>query len=324
MVSSSVAPLQGVGMKNERLQQMLNERTLVLLKPDAVQRGLMGVILQRFELVGLKVVACKLVLPTRRKLDGHFPDSDEWVRGMGEKTLETYREYKINPVDILGTNDPFEIGLKIKEWNYCYLMLGPVMAIVLQGIHAVDTTRKLIGNTLPYKAAPGTVRGDFSINAADLANVVGSACKNLIHASGTTEEAEKEVANWFNGDEIITCERTDEFLHFIQGEFTTGITINKELPTMKHTQLEETLSAMKVSAPRNAAEHAFALATLHNREGNVGKALHFGRESIALFDSCPSETLSDCAARNIVIDGIVIPDIIHSDVVRNRLQSLSL
>ena len=200
--------------------QMMSERTLVLLKPDAVSRGLVGTIFQRFEQSGLKVVACKLVLPTRTLLDGHFPSSDDWVRGLGEKTLQTYREYGMDPTEMLGTSDPHKIGLKIKEWNYRYLMLGPVMAIVLQGIHAIDSVRKMIGHTLPYKAAPGTIRGDFSINAPDLANVVGSACKNLVHASSDTVEAAQEIANWFNPTEIIVWERADGFLHFMQGEFT--------------------------------------------------------------------------------------------------------
>lgn len=204
----------------ERLRKMLGERTLVLIKPDAVMRGLIGVICQRFERVGFKIVACKMVFPTKKLLDGHFPKSEDWVRGMGEKTLETYREYGIDPVEIFGTADALAIGQKIKEWNYQYLTLGPVMVIALEGIHAVDTVRKLIGHTLPYKAAPGTIRGDLSINAPDLANVVGSACKNLVHASGTIEEAEQEITNWFSPTELVTWQRTDDFVHFVLGEFT--------------------------------------------------------------------------------------------------------
>lgn len=199
-----------------RVQQMLNEQTLVLIKPDAVKRALIGAILQRFEQAGLKIVACKFVHATAQQLDGHFPTSEEWVRGMGQKSLETYQEYGIDPTEVLGTDDPLQIGLKIKEWNYQYLMLGPLVVVVLQGIHAIDTTRKLIGHTLPYKAASGTVRGDFSINAPDLANLVGSACKNLIHASGDKIEAEQEIANWFNPSEILQWERADEFVHFLQ------------------------------------------------------------------------------------------------------------
>ena len=172
-----------------------------------------------------------------------------------KKTLETYQEYEIDPVEILGTADPLAIGLKIKEWNYHYLTLGQVMVMVLQGIHAIDTVRKLIGHTLPYKAAPGTIRGDFSINAPDLANVVGSACKNLVHASGNQAEAEQEeITNWFEPTEILSWERIDEFLHFVQGEFTTT---EKETTMNKYTALEQIFESLKKVDPRNAAEHAY-------------------------------------------------------------------
>lgn len=308
----------------ERLQKMLDERTLVLIKPDAVKRGLFGVICQRFEQAGLKIVACKMVFSNRKQLDGHFPKSEEWVRGMGEKTLETYQEYDIDPVEILGTADPLAIGQKIKEWNYRYLTLGPVMVMAIEGIHAVDTVRKIIGHTLPYKAAPGTIRGDFSINAPDLANVVGSACKNLVHASGTTEEAEQEIANWFSPTELMSWQRTDDFLHFVQGEFTEYQT-KKEVSIMKYTFLEQTLNSMRDVDPRNAAEYAYALAVLYQRDNNIEEAIRFGRESIVLFDKCKMETMEDCASRNVVIGGVAMPSsFIHQDVVRDRLQPLVL
>ncbi len=306
----------------ERLQQMLGEQTLVLLKPDAVKRGLVSVILQRFEQAGLKIVACKLVSATRKQLDGHFPASDEWVRGMGEKNLETYLEYDIDPVKILGTDEPLQIGRKIKEWNYHYLMLGPMMVIVLQGIHAIDTVRKLIGSTLPYKAMPGTIRGDFSINAPDLANVVGSACKNLVHASGNQAEARQEIDNWFEPTEILSWDRTDDFLHFMQGEF---ITTEKDTSMEKYTALEATLESLKATDPRNAAEHAYALSMLYKNAGNDAEAIRFGRESIALFDTCTMDTMEQCACQNVVIEGIPMPSSwIHQEVVRERLKPLVL
>ncbi|OGZ63893.1 MAG: hypothetical protein A3A98_01235 [Candidatus Staskawiczbacteria bacterium RIFCSPLOWO2_01_FULL_40_39] len=307
---------------HERLQQMLGEKTLVLIKPDAVMRGLIGIICQRFEQAGLKIVACKLVFPTRKLLDGHFPKSEDWIRGMGEKTLETYQEYRIDPVEILGTADPLEIGQKIKEWNYRYLTLGPVMVMVLEGIHAVDTVRKLIGHTLPYKAGPGTIRGDFSINAPDLANVVGSACKNLVHASGTTEEAEQEVANWFSPAELVVWQRTDDFMHFVLGEFTENQTKGGDI--MQYTVLEQTLNSLHEVDPRNAAEYAYVLAMLHKQAGNDEQAIRFGREAIALFDKCRMDTMEECAARNVVVEGVALPDLIHQDVVRDRLQPLKL
>ena len=306
----------------KNLQKMLGERTLVLIKPDAVMRGLVGVICQRFEQTGLKIVACKMVFPTRKLLDGHFPKSEDWVRGMGEKTLEAYREYQIDPVEILGTADALAIGQKIKEWNYRYLTLGPVMVIVLEGIHSVDTVRKLIGHTLPYKAAPGTIRGDFSINASDLANVVGSACKNLVHASGTIEEAEQEIANWFSLAELMVWQRTDDFVHFVLGEFTVDLT--KGGGIMQYMVLEQTLNSLREVNPRNAAEYAYVLAQLYKKAGNDEQAIRFGCESIALFDKCRMESMEECVARNVVIEGVTLPDLIHQDVVRDRLQPLNV
>jgi len=217
-ISDSKLKEKGVTQMEKRAKEMMGERTLVLIKPDGVLRGLTGQILQRFEQVGLKIVGLKILQATREQLNQHFPQSEEWIEGMGEKTLKAYREYGINPIEILGTDDPKEIGAKIKEWNYLYLSLGPVVAVVLEGIHAIDSVRKLVGDTLPYRALPGTIRGDFSINAPDLSNIVGSSCKNLVHASGNKEEAEQEIRCWFRPEELVVYERTDEFLTFLLGE----------------------------------------------------------------------------------------------------------
>lgn len=199
-------------------REIMREQTLVLVKPDGVMRGLTCQILQRFEQVGFKIVGLKILLATRSQLDNHFPRSEEWILGMGQKTLDTCVEYDIDPIEILNTRDPREIGEIIREWNYLYLMAGPVVAVVLEGVHAIDVVRKLVGHTLPYRADPGTIRGDFSINSPDLANVVGSACKNLVHASANIEEAEQEIRCWFSQEELISWERTDEFLMFMLGE----------------------------------------------------------------------------------------------------------
>lgn len=202
----------------KRAREMMKERTLVLIKPDGLKRGIACQILQRFEQAGLKMVGLKILRADRSRLDGHFPKSEEWIIGMGKKTLETYKEYGLNPFETFGTKDPKALGEIIKQWNYDYLIMGPVIAVVLEGIHAIDTVRKFVGHTLPYRAAPGTIRGDFSINSPDLANIIGSACKNLIHASGNKEEAKQEIACWFSPNEIVSWERTDDFMTFLQGE----------------------------------------------------------------------------------------------------------
>ena len=185
------------------------EKTLVLIKPDAVIRGISGKISSKSKPAG--ALAMKFTWPTKKQLTKHFPVHDEsWIKGMGEKTLDNYRDNNIDPVAELGTSDPLEIGNKIVNWNFKYMLSGPVIAIIFKGIRAVSVTRKIIGNTIPAKALPGTIRGDFSVNSADYANSVQSACKNVVHASGNIEEADTECKVWFEEKEIIDYKRSDE------------------------------------------------------------------------------------------------------------------
>jgi len=198
--------------KQIEVREITTERTLVLIKPDAVMRGLVGQILQRFEQVGLKIVAMKFLKVTQEQLDKHFPQSEEWVKGMGQKSSEFLLTQDIDPIKIFGTRDPKKIGLKIKDWNYDYLLMGPVIAIVFEGIHAVEIVRKLVGQTLPCYANPGTIRGDFSLNAPDIASMLKSTCQNLIHASDSTKEAQREIECWFTQEELVSWQRPDEIL----------------------------------------------------------------------------------------------------------------
>jgi nucleoside-diphosphate kinase len=187
------------------------EKSLVLIKPDAVCRGISGQIINRFERTGLKMVGLKIVSATKEQLDGHFPINDKsWIKGMGLRTLENYKEHNIDPLAKLGTSDPLEIGKMILGWGYEYLLSGPVVAIVFEGVEAISTIRKIIGHTFPAKAMPGTIRGDYSITSAGYSNAVKSACKNVVHASGNKEEAENECMVWFKPEELINYKRSDE------------------------------------------------------------------------------------------------------------------
>lgn len=187
------------------------ERTLVILKPDAVARGLMGQIITRFENVGLKVVAAKVTSAKRALVEKHYPDDREelWI-GIGNKTLENYAQFEIDPKESLGTIDAKEIGKMVRVWLMDYLMEGPVMAMVLEAPHAVELVRKLCGHTLPLISAPGTIRGDFSYDSSYLANSSKRPIKNLMHASGNKEEAEYEIPLWFEKSEIHTYKRIGE------------------------------------------------------------------------------------------------------------------
>lgn len=179
------------------------ERTLVVLKPDAVRRGLIGEIVTRFEKVGLKIVAVKLLTAHKELMEKHYPSDREelWV-GIGNKTLDNYRDFDIDPKETLGTSDPKEIGKMVRVWLIDYLMQGPVLAMVLESPHAVELVRKMAGHTLPLISAPGTIRGDFAYDSSYLANSSKRAIENLLHASGTKEEAEYEIPLWFSKEEI--------------------------------------------------------------------------------------------------------------------------
>ncbi len=179
------------------------ERTLVILKPDTIEKGLIGEIVTRFEKVGLKIVAVKLLTAHKELVERHYPaDREELWVGIGNKTLDNYRDLDMNPKDSLGTNDPKEIGKMVRVWLMDYLMKGPVLAMVLEAPHAVELVRKMAGHTLPLIAAPGTIRGDYAYDSSYLANSNKRAIENLLHASGTKEEAEYEIPLWFTAKEI--------------------------------------------------------------------------------------------------------------------------
>lgn len=186
------------------------EQTLVLLKPDAVRRGLTGQILARFETAGLKIVGLKMVQPDRDFVARHYPNTPEWIEGMGKKTLETYRDRGLDPMAEVGTDDPVKIGEMVKGWNIDYLASGPVVAVIFEGLHAISTVRKLCGNTMPFFAEPGTIRGTYSSASAVVANAVRRAVRNLVHASSNAEEAVHEIGHWFGSTKPCEYRRTDE------------------------------------------------------------------------------------------------------------------
>ncbi|MBA3679485.1 nucleoside-diphosphate kinase [Candidatus Saccharibacteria bacterium] len=183
------------------------EKSLVLIKPDALQRGITGDIITRFEKVGLKIVGAKMIVAPEELANKHYPkDREEFIVGMGNKTLENYKEQGIDPVEILGTDDPKKIGLELQSWLVEFITSSPILALVLEGPHAIEVIRKLAGFTLPSKAEPGTIRGDYSFDSSSYANISKRPIRNLIHASGNLEEAEFEVGLWFTPQELFDYE----------------------------------------------------------------------------------------------------------------------
>lgn len=187
------------------------ERTVILLKPDGVKRGHVGEILHRFERVGLKIVAMKMVWPTEELYKKHYAaDKLDTLKRLGSKTLKTYTEFGKNAKADFGTDDPEKLGKLVIGWLLDYVSSGPVVAVLLEGRHAVDNAISLAGPTMPVHAAPGSIRGDFSTDSAAYANEEKRGVENLIHISGSNEEAKFEETLWFSKEEIHSYKRTDE------------------------------------------------------------------------------------------------------------------
>ncbi len=189
------------------------QRSLVLMKPDAVKRGIVGEVLHRFERSGLKMVAVKLTQADEKLAVAHYPNSNEWKQKVGQRTIDDCLKYGIDLMANMGTTDPIEVGAIVKQWNVDFLMSGPVLAIVFEGVNSVERIRSLVGETIPVKAAPGTIRGDFSLDSAIAANRRKRTVYNLIHASGSPEEAVEEIKLWFKADEILSYRRVHEDLY---------------------------------------------------------------------------------------------------------------
>jgi nucleoside-diphosphate kinase len=189
------------------------QRSLVLFKTDAVQRGIMGEILHRFERCGLKIVGMKMIHPTKKLVEQHYLTTDENLRVMGGKTIQDCAEQEIDLIENVGTDDPLEIGKIIWQWNVEFLTSGPLVAIVLEGPNAIKNIRNLVGHTIPMKAQPGTIRGDFALDSSVGANMRKRTIYNLVHASGNPEEAKREIDLWFKSKELVSYKRVHEDLY---------------------------------------------------------------------------------------------------------------
>ena len=151
------------------------EKTLVLFKPDAIHRGIVGEILNRFERIGAKIIGMKLLVSEKDTAMKHY--TEDLAKRRGEK---------------------------IREMMIEMLTSGPIVAIVFEGVDIVEVVRKLVGATEPKSAAPGTIRGDFAHVSYKYANERGIGIFNLIHASATPDEAEVEINVWFKPEELVS------------------------------------------------------------------------------------------------------------------------
>lgn len=183
------------------------EKTFLMIKPDGVRKGLIGEVIKRLEQRDLKIVALEMFQPTQAEIDNHYPKDEAWIRRLGQKSFATYQKYGFDPLKELGTNDELAAGKIVRQWLVDYMTSAPLVRLVAQGIHAVDMVRKIAGETMPYKADMGTIRGDFSNDSPLLANSEKRAVMNLVHASETPKEAEHEIKLWFGKSPIYSYRR---------------------------------------------------------------------------------------------------------------------
>ncbi len=182
------------------------ERTLAIIKPDGIQRSLVGEIIKRYERVGLKLVGLKMFVPSKEMVEQHYLLDPNWKRLVGEKAIESYKKRGMEPV----SNDPEEVGDRVIDGLKKYFTSGPVVAMVWQGAHAIEVVRKLTGGTEPRSSDVGTIRGDYVLDSYQMADIDKRAIRNLIHASGTVQEAEKEIPHWFGKDELVNYKIVQE------------------------------------------------------------------------------------------------------------------
>ncbi len=182
------------------MKQPRQEQTFVLIKPDAVRKGLIGEIIRRFEQRDLKVVALEMFQPTFDDIDNHYSKDEKWITRLGEKALSSFAEVGWDIKETFHTDDAKIIGPQVRGWLIEYLSSAPLVKVIIEGAHAISMVRKIIGPTMPYRADMGTIRGDFSNDSPALANREKRVLYNVVHASEDQDEATHEIQHWFGKD----------------------------------------------------------------------------------------------------------------------------
>ncbi len=181
------------------------ERTLVILKPDTIQRSLMGEVIRRFERTGLKFSAMKMFMATEEQLLKHYNKNDEWFLKKGNRIIEDLKTH-----GLAVEKDAMEYGKDIIRTIVHYMTAAPVVAMILEGNQAVAVVTKLVGTTEPATSDVGTIRGDFTVDSYGHSSYENRAVRNLVHQSESPEEAEREIAIWFTEDEIMNYATAQE------------------------------------------------------------------------------------------------------------------
>lgn len=175
-----------------------DERTLVIIKPDGVQRTLVGEIIKRIERTGLKIVGLKMEVMDESRLWKHYNKDDVWFLAKGTRIFENRKKDGL-PTD----KTAIEYGKGIIGVVVKYMMSSPVVMMVFEGNQAVAIVKKLVGSTEPLTSDVGTIRGDFTIDSYNISEMDGRAVRNLVHCTDNTADAEREIGLWFDKDELI-------------------------------------------------------------------------------------------------------------------------
>ena len=182
-----------------------SERTFVIIKPDGIQRSLIGEIISRFERTGLKLSAIKLQVPDSDRIWKHYDKDDEWFLKKGTKIAENRATAGLS-----AEKEPIEYGRDIIRALEKYMTAGPVVMMVWEGNQAVAVVTKIVGATSPAESDIGTIRGDLTIDSYEISNIDDRAVRNLIHCSDTPENAENEIKLWFTAEEITNYRLINE------------------------------------------------------------------------------------------------------------------
>lgn len=174
------------------------ERTLVIVKPDGVQRGLMGEVLRRIERTGLKFSAVKMLVPKEEQCWEHYHKDDEWFHSKGGRIVDDRKAQGL-PIE----KEAVEYGRDIIRANVNFFTSGPVLVMVVEGNQSVAIVKKLVGGTEPSTSDVGTIRGDLTVDSYELSSIDNRAVRNLVHCSDKPEEAEREIKIWFSEDDIV-------------------------------------------------------------------------------------------------------------------------
>ncbi len=181
------------------------ERTLVILKPDAIQRSLVGTVLSRIENTGLKFVAMKFLLPEADQCWKHYNKDEAWFMKKGTRIVEDRKAQNL-PIE----KEALDYGKDIIQSNVDFFTSGPVLAFVVEGNQSVAIVKKLVGGTEPTTSDVGTIRGDFTVDSYALSSIDNRAVRNLVHCSDSPEEAEREIPIWFNEKDILNYRLVQE------------------------------------------------------------------------------------------------------------------